>query len=45
MGLFNNVQSEKTIEIYPDDGNEVGGESQVIKAINWLTNIILTDEQ
>jgi cephalosporin-C deacetylase len=43
MGLFNNIQSEKTIEIYPDSGNEAGGEDQVLKALNWLTNAILSD--
>jgi cephalosporin-C deacetylase len=43
MGLFNNIQSEKTVEVYPDAGNEAGGESQVIKAVNWLTDTILLD--
>ncbi len=43
MGLFNHIQSEKTIEIYPDEGNEAGGESQKIKAINWLSGEILRD--
>jgi cephalosporin-C deacetylase len=45
MGLFNNIQSEKTIEVFPDSNNEAGGEKQVIKAVNWLTDIILSDEQ
>jgi cephalosporin-C deacetylase-like acetyl esterase len=44
MGLFNNIQSEKTIEVYPDAGNEAGGEKQVMKAINWLTDTILSDK-
>ncbi len=43
MGLFNNIQGEKTIEVYPDSGNEAGGESQRIKAIHWLSDIILAD--
>ena len=43
MGLFNNVQGEKTIEVYPDGGNEAGGEAQRLKAVNWLIDSILTD--
>ena len=41
MGLFNNLQGEKTIEVYPDDGNEAGGDKQKIKAIDWLIDIVL----
>lgn len=43
MGLFNNIQSEKTIEVYPDGGNEAGGEAQTIKAVNWIADLILAD--
>jgi len=43
MGLFNNVQGEKTIEVYPDGGNEAGGEPQRLKAVNWLIDSILSD--
>ena len=43
MGLFNNIQNEKTIEIFPDAGNETGGETQAIKAANWLVDKILSD--
>jgi cephalosporin-C deacetylase len=43
MGLFNNVQGDKTIEIYPDGGNEAGGEDQKLKATNWLIDTILSD--
>lgn len=43
MGLFNNVQGDKTIEIYPDGGNEAGGEDQKLKATNWLIDSILSD--
>ena len=45
MGLFNNIQCEKTIEVFPDDGNEAGGEKQFIKAINWLSDTILSYQQ
>ncbi|HOP61925.1 MAG TPA: acetylxylan esterase [Spirochaetota bacterium] len=41
LGLFNHVQSEKTIEIYPDDENEAGGETQKIKSLNWIAAEIL----
>lgn len=43
IGLFNHIQSEKTIEIYPDDGNEAGGDAQMAKSINWLIEEILKD--
>lgn len=43
LGLFNHIQSEKTIEIYPDDGNEAGGDAQMAKSLNWLTGEILKD--
>jgi len=43
MGLFNHIQSEKTIEIYPDDGNEAGGELQFEKSLKWLTQEIIRD--
>ena len=43
MGLFNNVQGEKTIEVYPEGGNEAGGETQRLKAVNWLIDSVLSD--
>ncbi len=43
LGLFNHIQCEKTIEIYPDDGNEAGGETQKAKSMNWLAEEILKD--
>jgi len=43
MGLFNHIQSEKTIEIYPEDDNEAGGDSQMIKSMKWLIDEILRD--
>ncbi|NLV68891.1 MAG: hypothetical protein GXY14_14565 [Spirochaetes bacterium] len=43
LGVFNRLQCEKVIEVYPDDGNDAGGEKQRIKAMDWLAKIILTD--
>ncbi len=43
LGLFNRVRCEKVIEVYPDDGNEAGGDKQKVKAIDWLADIILAD--
>lgn len=40
LGLFNNLQVEKTIEVYPDEGNEAGGDTQHIRAVNWLISEI-----
>jgi cephalosporin-C deacetylase-like acetyl esterase len=36
FALFNHFQSEKRMEIFPDDGNSTGGEKQFVKSINWL---------
>lgn len=41
MGLFNNIQGEKTIEVFPESGNEAGSGEQMIKSIRWLTDNIL----
>lgn len=43
LGLFNRIQTEKVIEVYPDDGNEAGGDKQKIKAMDWLAKYILAD--
>lgn len=43
LGLFNHIQSEKTIEIYPDDGNEAGGDTQKTKSLNWIAVEILKE--
>ncbi len=43
MGLFNNVQGEKTIEVFPESGNEAGNGEQRAKSIKWLTDYILKD--
>jgi len=36
FGLFNHLQCEKTIEVYPDEGNSAGGEAQFKKSVAWL---------
>ncbi|MFC1670205.1 acetylxylan esterase [Spirochaetota bacterium] len=36
LGLFNHLQCEKNIEIYPDRGNEGGGDEQFQKSIKWI---------
>lgn len=43
FGIFNRLQCSKVIEVYPDDGNEAGGEKQKVKAMDWLAKILLTD--
>lgn len=42
FALFNHIRSEKTIEVYPEDGNEAGGKRQFSKSIEWLMKIINT---
>ncbi len=41
MGLFNHIQSEKEIEIFPEDGNSAGNEKQFMKSLDWLTDHVL----
>ena len=36
MALFNRLQCEKTIEVYPESGNNAGGEEQLKKSVKWL---------
>ena len=36
MGFFNRLLTDKTIEIYPEEGNSAGGNQQTIKSIKWL---------
>ncbi len=36
FALFNHFKCEKTIEVYPDDGNDAGGAAQFEKSIQWL---------
>lgn len=40
FSLFNHLLCEKIIEVFPDDGNEVGGKKQFQKSIKWLAERI-----
>jgi cephalosporin-C deacetylase len=42
FALFNHLECEKTIEVYPEEGNEAGGSEQFKKSIKWLGDKILT---
>jgi len=45
FALFNRLQCEKTLEIYPDEGNTAGGDAQFRKSINWVRNRILPQQE
>ncbi len=36
FALFNHLLCDKEAQVYPDDGNEAGGEKQFRKALKWL---------
>ena len=36
FGLFNHLLCEKTMEVYPEQGNTAGGENQLVKSIAWI---------
>jgi cephalosporin-C deacetylase len=36
FSLFNHFLCDKTIEVYPDEGNDAGGEKQYKKSIKWI---------
>ncbi len=40
FSLFNHIQSEKVIEVYPEEGNSAGGEAQFKKSIQWAAGRI-----
>ncbi len=42
FALFNHLECEKTIEVYPEEGNEAGGTEQSKKTISWLVKKILS---
>ncbi len=43
FALFNHLLCDKTIEVYPDSGNNAGDEAQFRKSIAWLKERILGD--
>ncbi len=42
FGLFNRLRCDKTMEAYPDEGNDAGGAKQFQKALRWMIEIINT---
>jgi cephalosporin-C deacetylase-like acetyl esterase len=41
FALFNHLLCDKTIEVYPEKGNEAGEESQYKKSLQWIKEILL----
>ncbi|MCL2026194.1 MAG: acetylxylan esterase [Leptospirales bacterium] len=41
FALFNHLACEKTLVIYPDEGNTAGGDEQFRKSIGWIKEKIL----
>ncbi len=42
FALFNHLECEKTIEVYPEEGNDAGGSEQFRKSMKWLGDKILS---
>ncbi len=40
FSLFNHLLTEKTIEVYPDNGHDGGGTVQEKKSIKWITEVL-----
>ncbi len=40
FALFNHMLCDKTMEVYPDQGNEAGGEKQFRKTLEWMIDIV-----
>ncbi len=40
FALFNHLLTDKTIEVYPDEGNSAGGDEQFIKSLQWLRKVL-----
>lgn len=36
FALFNHLLTDKTVEVYPDDGNAAGGDEQFKKSLQWM---------
>jgi cephalosporin-C deacetylase len=45
FALFNHLQCEKTMEVYPEDDHNAGGEVQFKKAVEWTKAILLKNEE
>ncbi|TAL39938.1 MAG: hypothetical protein EPN93_00295 [Spirochaetes bacterium] len=40
FALFNHLLCDKTIEVYPEDGNRAGEEKQFRKSLKWIAGIV-----
>ena len=40
FGVFNRLLCDKTMEVFPEEGNTAGGEQQFQKSIKWLVDRI-----
>ncbi|MBN2039471.1 MAG: acetylxylan esterase [Spirochaetes bacterium] len=40
FALFNHMQCEKTVEVYPEEDNSAGGNNQLKKSIEWIKQYI-----
>ena len=40
FALFNHLLCDKTMEVYPDQGSEAGGEKQFQKSLKWMIDIV-----
>lgn len=40
FALFNHLLCEKTIQVYPEEGNKAGGNRQFTDAVNWISSIL-----
>lgn len=40
FALFNHLICDKTVEVYPESGNEAGGEEQFKKSMKWMKETI-----
>jgi cephalosporin-C deacetylase len=45
FALFNHLLCEKTMEVYPEDDHNAGGDIQFKKAIQWTKEILLKEEK
>jgi len=41
FSFFNHLQVDKTMEVYPDEGNTAGSENQLVKSIKWMKGFLL----
>lgn len=41
FALFNHLLCEKTIEVYPEEGNTAGGDGQMKKSLAWIKKLLI----